>query len=236
MAQFLRPDSDVTAASSGTFADIDESVASDSDFVTISGGATAEYGLSNPSGVPGSGTTTVRYRSALGGSGAASTITCHVYQGTTLIASDSARSPSATFTTYSFTPNMASVTDWNDLRLRFVVSSGRSLSVSWAELEAPDGGVTGTLAATESGSDTFAGTGTTGIGGDLAATETGSDTFAAVGELGEQPITGAMAAVETGADVFAATYPTPNLLARNRRRRVPGYTDRSGGPLRGSYR
>lgn len=93
--------------------------------------------------------------------------------------------------------------------------------------ETTGGGVTGTLAATESGNDTFAASGTvliegalaateTGndtfsasgkvlIQGSLAATETGNDTFAAVGVVSATGVTGTMAATETGDDTFAAT-------------------------------
>ena len=63
-------------------------------------------------------------------------------------------------------------------------------------------GITGTLAATESGSDTFAATGTVQVKGSLSATETGSDTFAATGDVFVQ---GSLAASETGADTFSAT-------------------------------
>ena len=156
MAQFLRPDSNVTQTSfTGGFASIDESTASDADFAygDNNTAATLEVGLSNPSGTPGSGTTTVRYRVAktnagtVDGAGNACDIQCHVYQGTTLIASDTARTVTGTWTTYSFTPSMGSVTDWNNLRLRFVTTSSggspanrRGAAVSWAEMETPDAG------------------------------------------------------------------------------------------------
>lgn len=155
MAQFLRPDSNVTQTSfTGGFAEIDESTASDADFAygAINTAATLEVGLANPSSTPASGTTTVRYRiartngAAVDGGGNAVDVTCHVYQGTTLIASDTARTATGTWTQYSFTPSMASVTDWNDLRLRFVTTASgggpsvrRGAAVSWAEMEAPDG-------------------------------------------------------------------------------------------------
>lgn len=64
--------------------------------------------------------------------------------------------------------------------------------------------IVGTLAATESGDDTFAATGTVGaatITGTLAATETGADTFASVGDV---IVKGALAATEAGADTFAS--------------------------------
>lgn len=63
--------------------------------------------------------------------------------------------------------------------------------------------VTGTLAATESGSDTFAGAGDVLVEGSLAATESGSDTFAATGTVTSGGITGTMAVTETGSDTFA---------------------------------
>lgn len=62
--------------------------------------------------------------------------------------------------------------------------------------------VTGTMAATETGVDTFSAEGTVEVTGSMAAVETGVDVFAATGSVAVQ---GSMAAVETGVDVFAAT-------------------------------
>jgi len=67
------------------------------------------------------------------------------------------------------------------------------------------GGISGSLAATESGSDTFAASGQLGVIGSLAATETGPDTFAATGTVSAAAITGTLAATEIGSDTFAAT-------------------------------
>ncbi len=64
------------------------------------------------------------------------------------------------------------------------------------------GGATGTLAATESGSDTAALTGDVLIDGALAATESGSDTAALTGDVIVQ---GALAVTESGTDTAAAT-------------------------------
>lgn len=64
---------------------------------------------------------------------------------------------------------------------------------------------TGTLAATETGADTFAATGDVHVKGSLAASETGADTFAATGSVGSAAITGTLAATETGADTLAST-------------------------------
>lgn len=63
-------------------------------------------------------------------------------------------------------------------------------------------GITGTLAATETGSDTLAASGKILVKGALAATETGLDTLAASGKV---LVSGSLAATETGSDVFAAT-------------------------------
>jgi hypothetical protein len=64
--------------------------------------------------------------------------------------------------------------------------------------------ISGTLAATESGSDTAAISGTVRPVGTLAASETGPDTFASTGTA-SPPVSGSMAASETGADTFAST-------------------------------
>lgn len=69
----------------------------------------------------------------------------------------------------------------------------------------PGNGISGSLAATESVSDTFSASGSVLVSGTLAATETGPDTFAATGTVTSATITGDLAATETGPDVFAAT-------------------------------
>ncbi|MCW5668145.1 MAG: hypothetical protein KIT86_00700 [Hydrogenophaga sp.] len=73
---------------------------------------------------------------------------------------------------------------------------------SWASLayvvrKAADAGVTGTLAVTESGSDTIASSGTVLVEGALTATETGSDTAALAGTV---LVEGDLAATESGSD------------------------------------
>lgn len=65
--------------------------------------------------------------------------------------------------------------------------------------------VSGSLAVTETGSDAFAASGTVTVSGSLAATETGSDTFAATGTVADPAVTGTLDATETGADTFAAS-------------------------------
>lgn len=223
MAQFLRPDGNVTQTGfTGGAAEIDEATASNTDFAwgANGGGNTLEVSLSNPSGTPGSGTTTVRYRlaktnnGALNGSGNAVTGTVGLYQGTTLIAADTARTLTSTWTAYSFTPNVSGVTDWTDLRLRFTdstnggnASNRRGGAISWAELEAPDApaGITGTMAASESGADGFSGSGTVSdpaVTGTFDATESGTDAASASGSVA---VSGSLSASESGSDTASAS-------------------------------
>jgi hypothetical protein len=193
VTQFLRPDSNVTQTSfTNGFANIDETPAADADFAFGANNVAAvlEVGLSNPSGTPAAGTTTVRYRIAktnagiVDGNGSSVTVTCGVYQGTTLIAADTAKTASGTWTQYSFTPNMSGVTDWTNLRLRFTTSASggttanrRGGAVSWAELEAPNAGTTHQGAFAASGAGTFAAAAKRQLAAALAAS--GAGTFAA---------------------------------------------------------
>lgn len=154
MAQFLRPDGNVTQTSfTGGFAEIDESTASDADFAYGANNTAAvlEVSLSNPADTPDTGTCTVRYRIAktnagtVSGTGNSVNITCEVYQGASQVAADTAKTTSGTWTDYSFTFSTGLVSDWTDLRLRFTTTNSggspanrRGGAVSWAEIEAPD--------------------------------------------------------------------------------------------------
>lgn len=151
---FLRPDSNVTQTSyTGGFADIDEVTASDADLAygaINSATPLLEVGTSDPASAPGGDTGVVRWRSAIRngngtiGSGNSLTGTCGLYQGTTLITSDAYTA--GNWSTREFTFNLSSVTDFNDLRLRFTqtASAGNNnntrtgLAVSWAEIDIPD--------------------------------------------------------------------------------------------------
>lgn len=153
MAQFLRPDSNITQTNfTGGFANIDETSANDADFAYGANNTIAvlEVGLSNPS-TPQAGTCTVRYRIAqtnngvLDGTGNTLNITPEVYQATTLIQGGTAQTTSGTWTTYTFTFNTSAVSDWNNLRLRFTTTASggspanrRGGAISWAEIEIPD--------------------------------------------------------------------------------------------------
>ncbi|MCV2870625.1 hypothetical protein OEW28_18590 [Defluviimonas sp. WL0002] len=162
MAQFLRPDSDVATSSwAGTptaapniWQNLDEATASNTDFAYSGNnpnGSGCELGLSNPAATPGSGTCTVRYRdaqlngTALSGSGTAVQLDVQLVQGTTVIASSGVHTLAGSWTARSFTFAASVVTDWSDLRVRFVATGGggspsnrRGAGVSWIEVETPD--------------------------------------------------------------------------------------------------
>jgi hypothetical protein len=159
MTQFLRPDGDVTKTnwSSGGYADIDESTASNSDYAysstltAVSNTATLEVSLTNSSGTPDSGTSTCRFRvakvsgvGALSGSGEAVFCDVSIYEGATLIDTyGSSITLTGAFVQYSFTPDLSTVSDWTNLRIRFLMTTdlsglARGGAVSWAELEVPN--------------------------------------------------------------------------------------------------
>jgi hypothetical protein len=147
MAQTLRPDSNVTQTNfTGGFAEIDEVSASDSDFAYSANesDATLDVGLSDPSpAVQTDRPITVRFRVAktnagtVVSTGATPTVTCYVYEGATLRATAEAVNATGTWTSYSFSPDLSAVSNWNNLRLRFVVpnTTGRGAAISWAEME-----------------------------------------------------------------------------------------------------
>lgn len=200
MAQFLRPDGNVTQTSfTGGFAEIDEATASDADFAYGANNIAAilEVGLNNPTGTPAAGTSTVRYRVAktnngvLNGSGATVTVTAEVVQGTSIISTDAARTATGTWAEYSWTPDLSGVTDWTDLRLRFTTSKSggttanrRGGAVSWAELEAPDAAA----GVTHQGSTALSGTGSLAAAGtrqaNASASLSGAGTLSANGTVG----------------------------------------------------
>lgn len=157
MAQFARPDSNVTQTSfTNGFAAIDEATASDADFAYGANNTAAELevGLSNVTDPASSSGHVFRYRIAktnagtVDGGGNAVTVTVRLMQGTTQIATDTAKTADGTWTQYAYTLSAAeadAITDYTDLRLEFVTSASggspanrRGGAVSWAELEVPD--------------------------------------------------------------------------------------------------
>jgi len=163
MTQFLRPDGTLQNSSiTGDHTAIDEVTASDADFLYSANQANTAYecSLSNPVGTPGSGTVTVRFRSAqtnngvVSGSGSAASMAAALYQGATPISSGPTVSAEGAWTAHAWSPTsgeLANITDWNDLRLVFTITGSggspanrRGYGISWAELEAPDAPVGGT--------------------------------------------------------------------------------------------
>jgi hypothetical protein len=174
MAQFLRPDSNVTQTSfTGGFAAIDEATASDADFAYGDNNTAAvlEVGLSNPAATPDpAGTSTVRYRIArtnagtVNGAGNAVNVTPEVYQGPTLIQAGTAQTATGTWAQYTFTFTHGSITDWTNVRLRFTTTASggspanrRGGAVSWAEVEAPDAAPTAYTLPVDAGTFTLTG-------------------------------------------------------------------------------
>lgn len=156
MAQFARPDSNVTQTSfTNGFAEIDESTPSDADFAFGANNTAAELevGLSNVTDPTSSTGHIFRYRVAktnagtVDGTGNSVTVTARLMQGTTQIATDTAKTADGTWTQYAYTltgGEADAITDYTDLRLEFVTSTSggapanrRGGAVSWAELEVP---------------------------------------------------------------------------------------------------
>jgi hypothetical protein len=149
--EILRPDSNVTQTlMTGGYAETDEVAADDADFAypNADGANVLEVGLSNPANTALTTlTTTIRYRirrvSTSGGTSPPAgslSATLHLYQGATLIESDTTRSITGnTAQAFSWTPTMTSVTDFTDLRLRMTqtAASSRGIGLTWAEVEVP---------------------------------------------------------------------------------------------------
>lgn len=137
MAQFARPDSDVTrtgwveddGVSVDIFDQIDEAVADDNDYVkspTPPGTNEYEAGLSNVTDPVSSTGHTMRWRRRNGVSGgAAINLVVRLLQGTTQITSQSDNTLPSTFTTQTYVLSGAeadAITDYTDLRMEFVAS------------------------------------------------------------------------------------------------------------------
>lgn len=170
MAQFGRPDSDVTVNSwtpTPLWQQIDETPSSDLDLISGDNNTNdlCEVGLSDVNDPQSSSGHIVRYRYRKNLTGGNSrNITVGLVQGTTVIASQTHNNIGGIFVTGSFTLSGAqadSITNYADLRLRFTASGDtggnptgrRSVQVSWAEFEVPDAVSTTpiTLSATATG-------------------------------------------------------------------------------------
>jgi len=160
MAQFARPTSDVTIPTgfNGTYVSIDETTASDADFVYSNDNTNGTYetllgGVVDP--VDGVGSYTIRARVSRcdtsvpnSTTGTSASIGVALYQGATLIATARAVSSVAAWINVSYsltTPEINSITNYSDLRLQFQYSGGggsttnrRGVAISFAEIEIPD--------------------------------------------------------------------------------------------------
>lgn len=157
MAQFLRPDSQTinTGTFTNTFANIDEAVASDADFMYSTTGVLANitYDFTAPLGSIQSGTCTARFRLAktnigtVDGTGNVVTVTPRVHDGTAgNIVVGTGLSITGTWTEYTLTFARSLIQDPSTLRLTLDVvtntggnaSNRRGMGVSFAEIELPD--------------------------------------------------------------------------------------------------
>ena len=167
MTQYARPDGDITrtGVGGGTYADIDEVSPSDSDFIygAKNTAVTFECSLSDPNAPSVDTDHVIRYRvvklndTTPDGGGNAVYVTAYLYQGTTLIATDTQRTLTGTWTQYDWavgSGDIANISDYSDLRLRFYspasggnATTRRAMGLSWAVLEVPDAvaSITGSL-------------------------------------------------------------------------------------------
>ena len=158
MAQFLRGISNLQNTNiTGSYTDIDETSASDSDFLYSADNVDTIYECGLTTGLDDPIVNTghiVRYRIAsidggvLGGGGSTPTVIVSLYQGATQIAADASKDGLDAWTTNSFTLTTTqanNITDYDNLRLHFDITGGgggpssrRGIGVSWAELEIPE--------------------------------------------------------------------------------------------------
>ena len=123
---YARPASDITkqwTPSTGTdhFAMIDEVTASDADYISATAaGQTDEVKLQAMTAPQAGTSVAIGYR-VQGITGSAG-VTVSMVQGTTVIATDTTRTANGDYVLTVASGTWASVTDWTDIRLRFVSS------------------------------------------------------------------------------------------------------------------
>lgn len=148
MTQYMRPNSDINTGWSTSGANrwsvIDEAVLDNYDYISTASNAYQECKLSAPADTPASGGGTLKFVAARDSTG---TITPSIRQGSTVIKAGSAVSPMTvpSFKQYSLTlsaAEMANITDWTDVRVRFTAVTSANVYVTQAFFEVPDGGST----------------------------------------------------------------------------------------------
>ena len=158
MAQFFRPTSDITVTNvTGTFANIDETSASDADYISTLDNTIVTYETrfgSRPDPLSSSGHV-VRVRHAKADTnvapsttGSACSATFTLYEGTTLRATLGTSIALGAWTTLSYTLTTGeanAITDYGNLRVRMVTTNSggspanrRGGAISWIEFECPD--------------------------------------------------------------------------------------------------
>lgn len=131
----LRPDGDIVdgvwkdqASGSDLYAAMDEPSWIDTDYVWdehAQAGDSFEVSLSDPGFTPDTGAHIVRWRAARIANTETVTVKCELVQGTTVIASDQ-QVLTGSFQTFEYSlsaPEIANITNYNDLRLRFTIVS-----------------------------------------------------------------------------------------------------------------
>lgn len=150
--QFIRPESFVSSTNwTGAVTAIDETTADDADFVYSANNTAAvlEIAMTNPSAEAGL-KPTVRYRHAktnagtVDGGGNAVSVTGELFDGASLMVSDSAQSTSGTWTTRTWTPTLSSQpsSNWDDVRVKLTTTASggspanrRGCGISWVEIQ-----------------------------------------------------------------------------------------------------
>lgn len=199
MSQFLRPISNRyvppiwSYTGAGYYQSIDEASPNDADYIWSDNGANnvSEFYLT-PADTPQAGNSTLRIRAAktrtgsINGTGGSVTFRVSIYEDGVPAARylGSLISLTGSWTTHTIVVDLSAVADWTKVyaQIQVVASVGdRGGGFSWFELEAPDSGNIGTLAATGT-PDTLTSSGMVNNGplGALAATEA-ADVFAATG-------------------------------------------------------
>lgn len=153
MTQYLYADGDITRTNiaAGTWANIDEEPYSDADFVRTTAGSSATYEVSLTNPITPDGTIGgMVFRAFKCDSSAAAKsdgqtveISPRIYQGGTLIYNAGSYNLSSSVFQTSVAVSFAAVTDWNDLRIRFIVTisgtgGSRGAAITWARVEVPD--------------------------------------------------------------------------------------------------
>jgi hypothetical protein len=149
MAQYARPDSDITLNNwdDPSWSTIDEETPNDGDYTDQVGTGELVVGLSDVTDPESSSGHVFRWRAKSTGSGQKEGLSCSLYEGTTLRAASPSENLDRTeFTTFTYTLSSAeadSIGDYSNLRLRFypVCGSTETVAISWAEFEVPDAAV-----------------------------------------------------------------------------------------------